>query len=68
MNFCAVYINSNKEWIISSIISISIQLIVLKILGSLFAASFRELAKRYYNINFIVRTYTIVLFIIKYIL
>lgn len=68
MNFCAVYINSNKEWIIGSIISISIQLIGLKVVGCLILSLFREIAKRYHNVKFVVKTYSVLTFIIRYML
>lgn len=68
MNFCAVYINSNKEWIIGSIISISIQLIGLKVVGCLILSLFREITKRYHNVKFVVKTYSVLTFIIRYML
>ena len=68
MNFCAVYVNSNKEWVIGSIISLSIQLFAIKIIGCLILSSFRTLAKRFYTVKFVLRTYSFLNFIFKYVL
>lgn len=68
MNFCAVYINSNKEWLIESIISLLLQLFVIKAIFILIVCIVRQLAIAYYKIKFIVTVYKIIRWISKYII
>ena len=49
MAFCSVYINSNKGWLLGSIISIGIDVILIKPIISLIKTLVRLFAKKYPN-------------------
>ena len=49
MSFCAIYINSNKGWLIGSFISIGIDIILIKPVISTIKTLVRLLAKSYQN-------------------
>ena len=49
MAFCAIYTNSNKGWIIGSLISIGIDIVLIRPIFSLTKTLMRLLAKSYPN-------------------